>query len=119
DRQPTRRPRDRDAATAAGSLSRVDTDATHPPHRLPVHVVDHPLAQARLTALRDARTDSGAFRAALHELTTMLVYEATRSFPVEHYAIDTPVAPTDGSRLANPPLLVAVLRGGPGMAVRA
>ena len=42
-------------------------------------MVDHPLAKSRLTALRDSRTEPGAFRAALHELSTMLVYEATRS----------------------------------------
>src|SRR5205814_1952643 len=48
-----------------------------------VLVVDHPLAQTRLTALRDEQTDSGAFRFALHELTTMLVYEATRG-SLEH-----------------------------------
>ncbi|ROO50957.1 uracil phosphoribosyltransferase [Micromonospora sp. Llam0] len=81
-----------------------------------VLVVDHPLAQSRLTAMRDARTDSAAFRAALHELTTMLVYEAARSFPVESFPVTTPVAPTDGARLANPPLLVPVLRAGLGMA---
>ncbi|MGN9911980.1 uracil phosphoribosyltransferase [Phytohabitans sp. LJ34] len=81
-----------------------------------VLVVDHPLAQSRLTAMRDARTDSAAFRAALHELTTMLVYEAARTLAVEHYSIQTPVAPTEGTRLANPPLLVPVLRAGLGMA---
>ncbi|MFY1634152.1 uracil phosphoribosyltransferase [Solwaraspora sp. WMMB335] len=81
-----------------------------------VLVVDHPLAQSRLTAMRDARTDSAAFRAALHELTTMLVYEAARSLPVQTYPVTTPVAPTDGTRLANPPLLVPVLRAGLGMA---
>jgi uracil phosphoribosyltransferase len=81
-----------------------------------VLVVDHPVAQTRLTAMRDARTDSASFRAALHELTTMLVYEAARSFPVERYSVDTPVASTEGTRLANPPLLVPVLRAGLGMA---
>jgi uracil phosphoribosyltransferase len=81
-----------------------------------VLVVDHPLASARLTAMRDARTDSATFRAALHELTTMLVYEAARSFAVEKYPVETPVAPTEGTRLANPPLLVPVLRAGLGMA---
>jgi uracil phosphoribosyltransferase len=80
-----------------------------------VLVVDHPLARTRLTALRDERTDSGAFRFALHELTTMLVYEATRSVPVERYPIRTPVAPAEGVRVANPPLLVPVLRAGLGM----
>ncbi|AVT30197.1 uracil phosphoribosyltransferase [Plantactinospora sp. BC1] len=81
-----------------------------------VLVVDHPVAQTRLTVMRDARTDSASFRAALHELTTMLVYEAARSLPVEQFPIDTPVAPTQGTRLANPPLLVPVLRAGLGMA---
>ena len=66
--------------------------------------------------MRDAETDSGAFRAALHELTTMLVYEAARPFAVETFAVDTPVAPAEGTRLANPPLIVPVLRAGLGMA---
>ncbi|OJF12066.1 uracil phosphoribosyltransferase [Couchioplanes caeruleus] len=81
-----------------------------------VLVVDHPLAQTRLTVMRDARTDSGVFRAALHELTTMVVYEAARAFAVEQFPISTPVAPTQGTRLANPPLIVPVLRAGLGMA---
>ena len=65
--------------------------------------------------MRDTRTDSSSFRAALHELTTMLVYEATRSIALDRYPIQTPVAPTDGYRVANPPLLVPVLRAGLGM----
>ena len=81
-----------------------------------VLVVDHPLALTRLTAMRNAQTDSGVFRAALHELTTMVVYEAARSFAVRQYPIETPVAPTQGTRLANPPLIVPVLRAGLGMA---
>ncbi len=79
-------------------------------------VVDHPLAAARLTAMRDARTDSAVFRASLRELTLMLVYEATRHIAVESYPIHTPVARTSGTRLSNPPLLVPVLRAGLGMA---
>ena len=84
-----------------------------------VLVVDHPLARARLTTMRDARTDSAAFRAALQELTVMLVYEATRALPVAIERIHTPVARTDGYRLGNPPLLVPVLRAGLGMADQA
>lgn len=78
--------------------------------------MDHPLVLSRLTALRDTRTDSGSFRAALHELSTMLVYEAARSCPVEHFPVETPVATATGTRVANPPLLVPVLRAGLGMA---
>lgn len=81
-----------------------------------VLVVDHPLVSSRLTTMRDARTDPPAFRAALHELTLMLIYEATREAPLATDPIHTPVARTDGCRLANPPLLVPVLRAGLGMA---
>jgi uracil phosphoribosyltransferase len=80
-----------------------------------VLVVDHPLARTRLTAMRDERTDSGSFRAALHELTTMLVYEATRGIAVTTFDVQTPVAATAGYRVADPPLLVPVLRAGLGM----
>jgi uracil phosphoribosyltransferase len=80
-----------------------------------VHVVDHPLAAARLTTMRDERTGSAGFRAALRELTMMLVYEATRDAPVLEVTVQTPVATTAGVRLANPPLLVPVLRAGLGM----
>ncbi|WP_214367504.1 uracil phosphoribosyltransferase [Pseudonocardia sp. H11422] len=81
-----------------------------------VRVVDHPLAKARLSTLRDARTDNATFRAALRELTVMLIYEATRDAEVATAPLYTPVARTTGYRLANPPLLVPVLRAGLGMA---
>ena len=80
-----------------------------------VCVVDHPLVAARLTTLRDERTDNAGFRAALRELTHMLVYEATRHAPRETVPVRTPLTETTGSRLANPPLLVPVLRAGLGM----
>jgi uracil phosphoribosyltransferase len=84
-----------------------------------VTVVEHPLARARLSIMRDARTDNARFRAALHELTQMLVYEALRDAPVRTERISTPVADTDAYRLAAPPLLVPVLRAGLGMADQA
>lgn len=84
-----------------------------------VRVVDHPLTKARLSTMRDARTDNAAFRAALQELTLMLIYEATRDAEVAEEPIHTPVARTTGYRLANPPLLVPVLRAGLGMADQA
>ena len=80
-----------------------------------VRVVDHPLARARLSTMRDARTDNAAFRAALRDLTLMLIYEATRDAPEATAPLLTPVARTTGYRLANPPLLVPVLRAGLGM----
>ncbi|WP_028929264.1 uracil phosphoribosyltransferase [Pseudonocardia asaccharolytica] len=81
-----------------------------------VQVVEHPLVKARLSTLRDARTDNATFRVALRELTLMLIYEATRDAPVCSSPLHTPIARTTGYRLANPPVLVPVLRAGLGMA---
>lgn len=80
-----------------------------------VRVVNHPLAAAQLTTLRDERTDNATFRAALRDLTMMLVYEATRDALRQTVTVRTPLAETTGVRLAKPPLLVAVLRAGLGM----
>jgi uracil phosphoribosyltransferase len=80
-----------------------------------VSVIDHPLAAARLTTLRNEKTDNAGFRAALRDLTHMLVYEATRDARSEQISVRTPVGDTIGSRLAAPPLLVPVLRAGLGM----
>jgi uracil phosphoribosyltransferase len=78
--------------------------------------VDHPLVKTWLSTLRDRRTDDAAFRAALRELTGMLVYEACRDSELVSGSIDTPLTSTTGYRLAKPPLLVPVLRAGLGMA---
>jgi uracil phosphoribosyltransferase len=80
-----------------------------------VTVVDHPLAAQLLTRLRDAHTDRAGFRRAMDDLSGMLVYEATRDVEVEKIDVDTPLGPTQGFRLANPPLVVPVLRAGLGM----
>jgi uracil phosphoribosyltransferase len=81
-----------------------------------VRVIEHPLARALLSILRDARTENPSFRAALRELTTMLIYEASRNLATYEAPIQTPVGPTLAVRLSNPPLLVPVLRAGLGMA---
>ncbi|MBF6319722.1 uracil phosphoribosyltransferase [Nocardia cyriacigeorgica] len=79
------------------------------------HTVDHPLAAALLTVLRDERTPNSAFRSALRDLTGLLVYEALRDAPLTRFDINTPITRTQGARLAQPPLLVPVLRAGLGM----
>ena len=84
-----------------------------------VRVVDHPLAAARSTTLRDERTDNAGFRSALCDLALMLVYEAMRDSSSTPVPIRTPKADTVGSRLASPPLLVPVLRAGLGMVEKA
>ncbi|UQX87803.1 uracil phosphoribosyltransferase [Jatrophihabitans telluris] len=79
-------------------------------------VVEHPIVRSRLSVMRDETSSNAEFRAALRELSTLLVYEATRDLPLTELDITTPVGPTKGHTLANPPLIVPVLRAGLGMA---
>jgi len=83
---------------------------------VPTTVVNHPIVQTRLTVMRDERSSNAEFRAALRELATLLVYEATRGLATAEVPITTPVTETTGVTLGNPPLLVPVLRAGLGMA---
>ncbi len=78
-------------------------------------VVDHPLVAERLTRLRDKTTKRAEFRRNLAELTSFLVYEALRDQPVVVIEIDTPMAPTKGVSVADPPIVVPVMRAGLGM----
>ncbi|KLL11713.1 uracil phosphoribosyltransferase [Protofrankia coriariae] len=80
-----------------------------------VDVVEHPLVAARLTVLRDRGTQPPVFRAALRELSTMLIYEAARELPAVQHTVATPLTPAVGSRLATAPIVVPVLRAGLGM----
>jgi uracil phosphoribosyltransferase len=79
-------------------------------------VVDHPIAQSRLTVMRNEHSSDADFRSALRELATLLVYEATRGLAVRAVPITTPLCPTEGTAIDNPPLIVPVLRAGLGMA---
>lgn len=80
-----------------------------------ITVVEHPLAAARLSLLRDQRSDNAAFRTALKDLGSMLVYEAARNLDIDEFALHTPVAETTGTRLSNPPIIVPIIRAGLGM----
>jgi uracil phosphoribosyltransferase len=79
-------------------------------------VIEHPLVAHKVTALRDQDTDSPTFRALVEELVTLLAYEATREVRTVPVRITTPVAETEGVKLAAPrPLVVPILRAGLGM----
>ncbi|MDE0669544.1 MAG: uracil phosphoribosyltransferase [Acidimicrobiia bacterium] len=80
-----------------------------------VIIVEHPLVAERLTRLRRTDTKRAGFRRNLSELSTFLVYEALRSQPTTAVQIDTPMAPTTGVQITDPPLVVPVLRAGLGM----
>ena len=79
------------------------------------HVVDHPIVAERLTSLRNEKTDRPDFRRNLHELSLFVIYEALRSVSTTPVDIDTPLEPTRGVMISEPPLVIPVMRAGLGM----
>jgi uracil phosphoribosyltransferase len=81
-----------------------------------VIVFDHPLIQHKLTYLRDKTTSHRPFRALLYQIAGLMVYEATRTLPVQTVDVETPVTRTTGRKLSSLVTVVPVLRSGLGMA---
>lgn len=81
-----------------------------------VTVVDHPLVQHKLTLMRSKETSTSKFRRLLHEIGTLLGYEALRDLPLENIIISTPVCETTAPRIAGKKLcLISILRAGDGL----
>jgi uracil phosphoribosyltransferase len=80
-----------------------------------VSVVDHPLAQHLLAALRDRATSPPVFRALTRRLTLALVLEATRDLPTAERIVESPLESVEGRRLAGDLVAIPILRAGLGM----
>ena len=76
----------------------------------------HPLADLKVTSLRDKNTPAPEFRRLLQELSQLVAYEALRDFEIESCRVETPLGPAQGARPVRPLVLVPVLRAGLAMA---
>jgi uracil phosphoribosyltransferase len=79
-----------------------------------VHVLDHPLAAAALTKVRDEATPNNVFRQELERIGTLLLVEATRTLATHEVQVQTPLTTTTGRVLTHQPIVVPVLRAGLG-----
>lgn len=77
-----------------------------------VHVIEHPLAQDKLTRLRNKKTIPNDFRRLVMELAQILVLEATRDVKLKDVTVETPLATTTGKKLAEAITLVPIMRAG-------
>lgn len=82
---------------------------------VPVHVIQHPVAQDALLSLRDKDTRPSHFRRLSHRLSLILVHEATRQLPTTPVTVDTPLEQARGDALRADVVVVPVLRAGLGM----
>lgn len=82
----------------------------------PLHVVDHPLVQHKLTLMRNRETSTRSFRALASEVGALLAYELMRDAPVSPCSVQSPLGPAPGVQLEGKKIvLVSVLRAGSGM----
>jgi uracil phosphoribosyltransferase len=82
---------------------------------LPLHVVQHPLAEHLLSQLRNRDTAPEQFRVHCKTLTTILLLEATRVLPTQEGPVLTPLVQTTGRHLTRALAAVPILRAGLGM----
>jgi uracil phosphoribosyltransferase len=81
-----------------------------------VKVIDHPLLRHKLGYLRDKNTYSHEFREIVKEISKVLTYEAMRDWKhLDTVSIETPIAKTQAQRIAQPPVVVSIMRAGNGM----
>lgn len=88
---------------------------THPA-TAPVHLLDHPLIQHKLTLLRERGRSSSSFRRLLQEISLLMAYEVTRDMPTQLVEIETPL-----ERMKSPVIdgkktvFVVIMRAGAGL----
>lgn len=80
-----------------------------------IRVIDHPIVAAGLSILRAKTTTPDLFRRHLQEISALLFVEAAREWRTRAIQVETPLAPCAGAVLANPIVLVPILRAGLGM----
>ena len=80
-----------------------------------LYLVDHPLIHHKMTHLRDREQGRRTFRALATQISGLMVYESTRSFPTEPVEIETPLEAMTGARLVGATTVAPVLRAGLGM----
>ncbi|MCC7431673.1 uracil phosphoribosyltransferase [bacterium] len=78
-------------------------------------ILDHPLIQKKLAIMRDVKTPHHQFRILLNEISSLMVYEITRTFPLSEVTVETPLETTTCKVFDSKVTLVAILRAGMGM----
>ncbi|HXG38266.1 MAG TPA: uracil phosphoribosyltransferase [Bacteroidota bacterium] len=78
-------------------------------------IIAHPLIKRDLTLLRNKRTPSNLFRAILRRASILMAYEVTRDLPLKTVSVATPLERTSGAVVADPVVLVPILRAGLGL----
>ncbi|KAH8113305.1 armadillo/beta-catenin/plakoglobin [Phellopilus nigrolimitatus] len=80
-----------------------------------INVLNHPVVNAKLSQLRQTSTSTKEFREGVHQISTFLGIEASRSLQESTFEGTTPVAPFTGKAIKPQIGLTPILRAGLGM----
>lgn len=80
-----------------------------------IRILEHPLIKHKLACIRRKETGTKDFREVLEEIATLMAYEMSRDLPLKKVQIETPLMKCSAEELANPIVLVPILRAGLGM----
>ncbi|ENY53782.1 uracil phosphoribosyltransferase [Metamycoplasma alkalescens] len=81
-----------------------------------VKIFSHPLIDAKLTKLRDKKTNNNEFRQNLDEITSLMVYEMLRDYQTKPLKVKTPIGHIfEGQQLDKEIVIIPILRAGLGM----
>lgn len=80
-----------------------------------VHVLKHPLVQDKLARLRDRKTSPKEFRELMEEITMLMGYEVLSGAKLKSISVQTPLKKARAQTLAQPLIVVGILRAGLGM----
>jgi uracil phosphoribosyltransferase len=80
------------------------------------HIISHPLAQHKLTLLRQKETTTGEFRILMREMGMLIGYEVTSQMPLTYKKITTPLSTMNAPVLDKKKMaMISILRAGNGI----
>lgn len=78
-------------------------------------LIQHPLVKKDVTVLRDKKTNTEMFRAAVTRISNIMAVEISNSFSLKKIKVETPLEKTKGFKMRQDVVLIPVLRAGLGM----
>jgi uracil phosphoribosyltransferase len=78
-------------------------------------LIQHPLVKKDITILRDKKTNTEIFRAAVTRISNILAVEISTTFSLKEQKVESPIESTKGYKLKHDVVIIPVLRAGLGM----
>jgi len=78
-------------------------------------LIEHPLVKKDISILRDKKTNTETFRAAVTRISNILAVDISTTFSLKNIKVKTPLEEAKGYQLKNRIVLIPVLRAGLGM----